>query len=193
MTERQGSLQYLHVVPAPDHASQPPEPASFAATYRAEVAQVWRCLRRLGVADADLEDKVHDVFVIAYRRWADYDAARPARPWLAGIALRVASDYRRAAPRRRECTRELSEAVDPRSLPDAAVAERQARELVLAALEALDEDRRAVFVLHELEGYSVPEIATIVSAPLNTLYSRLRLAREDFAAAVRRCGVRGCP
>ena len=54
------------------------------------------------------------------------------------------------------------------------------------ALDELDMDGRAVLVMHDLEEYSMPEIAQVIDAPLNTLYSRLRLARKKFTAAVER-------
>ena len=66
----------------------------FKAIYKAEVSHVWYLLRRLGVPERDLKDKVHDVFVILHRRWEDRDPARPVRPWLQGMAYKVASEYR---------------------------------------------------------------------------------------------------
>jgi len=162
------------------------EPLDFRAVYQAQFAYVWRSLRRLGVRERDLEDVAHDVFVAFYRGSDGYDRARPIRPWLFGICFRVASDYRRRAQHRFEVPSEAEEVADGGPDADARVASREARRLVLWALEALDFDRRAVFVMHDLDGYSMPEIAATLSAPLNTLYSRLRLAREQFAIAVRR-------
>jgi RNA polymerase sigma-70 factor (ECF subfamily) len=138
------------------------------------------------VPERDLEDKVHDVFLVAHRRRESYDPARPLRAWLAGISVRVAMDHRRLACQRREVARETIEAVDERRGPEAAFAQRQARELVAGALDELPEEQRIVFVLREIEGFSMPEIAAMVEAPLNTLYSRLRLGRERFCAAIRR-------
>jgi RNA polymerase sigma-70 factor (ECF subfamily) len=67
---------------------------------------------------------------------------------------------------------------------------REDGELALAALEAIPLDRRAVFVLHEIDGVSIPEVATAMDIPANTAYSRLRLAREAFQAAVKRLRLR---
>jgi RNA polymerase sigma-70 factor, ECF subfamily len=152
--------------------------------YEEEVDFVWKRMRRLGVDARDLEDKVHDVFVIVQRRLPDHDPVRPVRPWLAGISVRVALDYHRDADRRRLLLVE-KERVDPGKGPDRLLEEKQARDLVLAALAALPLEQRTVFVLKELDGFSMPEIEEIVNAPLNTLYSRLRLARERFSSAVR--------
>jgi RNA polymerase sigma-70 factor (ECF subfamily) len=163
-----------------------PNAVDFDAIYRTELGYVWNTLRRLGVRDRDLEDLAHDVFVVVHRRLADYDPNRPLRPWLFGIAFRIASDDRRRARHSNEVATGF---VDPPSETpgaDDAVAARQDRELVLQALSSLDLDRRAVFVMHEIDGTPVPEISTVLGAPVNTVYSRLRLAREQFAAAVRR-------
>jgi RNA polymerase sigma-70 factor, ECF subfamily len=160
--------------------------ADFRRIYQAEAAFVWNRLRRLGVAERDLADKVHDVFLIAYQRLASYDASRPIRPWLAGITVRVALDHHQLARHRREVPRGAVEALDRRPSPESAAVESEARRLVHAALDELPEDQRVVFVLKELEGFSMPEIATMLEAPLNTLYSRLRLGRERFCSAVQR-------
>lgn len=153
--------------------------------FRAEASYVWNTLRRLGVRTSDLEDVTHDVFVVVHRKWSDYDPARPLRPWLFGIALRVASDYRRSARVQRErVTDELDrEGFTPATEEQIDLGRRRA--LVLSALDALSEQQREVFVRHELEGAPIPEVAAAVGIPLNTAYSRLRLARERFVAAVR--------
>lgn len=163
----------------------------FRAVYEAEFSYVYRSLRRLGVADRDLEDLAHDVFVAFYRGLPTFEPGRPVRPWLFGICFRVASDHRRRARHRFEIAADTDDGrprdfADGGPLPDEQMSRAQDRRLILSALAALDLDRRAVFVMHELDGFSMPEIAAALSAPLNTCYSRLRLAREDFASAVRR-------
>lgn len=180
-----------HAAPAgaPRASSHPP----FRAVYDQEFGWVLRTLRRLGARDRDLEDLAHDVFVVVFQRLADYDTSRPLRPWLFGIAFRVVSDYRRRAAFSRETPTAIEQ--QPGSAPapqEAAVVAREQRELVLAALDAVDDlDQRAVFVLHELDGASIPEIAANLDVSHNTLYSRLRLARGKFAAAVKRLRQRG--
>lgn len=157
------------------------------ALYREQVEYVWATLRRLGVAPGDLEDVAHEVFVIVHRRSSDFDATRPVRPWIFGIALRTASRYRRSARRRREVSSDsLPETSDGARGAQGALEQRDARRLVFEALDRLTEDQRVVFVLHELEGRAVPEIAADLDIPLNTVYSRLRSARERFTSAVGR-------
>jgi RNA polymerase sigma-70 factor (ECF subfamily) len=149
----------------------------FDDLYDREFAYLWRLLGRLGVPPADLADAVHDTFVIVCRRWKELDPARPVRPWLFGVARKVAAAARR---RRREHS---SDGVAEPAAPAPPHAE---RDLLWRALAELNDDRREVVVLHDLEGYTGVEIGGMLEIPANTVHSRLRLAREDLAAAVRR-------
>jgi RNA polymerase sigma-70 factor (ECF subfamily) len=147
---------------------------------------VWRSLRRLGVPAGSLEDALQDVFLVVHRRRSDFEQRSSLKTWLFGICLRVASDYARRS-RGRPATTELLEVVDadsPDPLEQAARSE--AVEFLDAQLWALDPDKRAVFILGELEGMSGPEIAEAVGANVNTVMSRLKAARAHFEAAVRR-------
>ncbi len=159
---------------------------SFDAVYREHFAYVWRTLLRLGARDADAPDLAHDVFVVVHRKLSTFDASRPVKPWLFGIAFRVALDHRRKASTHREVPdadhTERVAAATPS--PEATLDARQAHDRVMRALAGVDLEQRAVFVLHELEGLSMPEIARVIDAPLNTLYSRLRLARVAFVRAL---------
>ena len=152
---------------------------TFEEIYAEQLDYVWHSLRRLGVDDRDREDLAHDVFLVVYRRLASYDPACSLRAWLFGIAYRVVADHRRRARVKREVLDDTVEAVAP---PPA----HADRELVLRALTTLDLERRAVFILHDLDGQSIPEIARVIDAPENTLYSHLSRARRDFAAAVKK-------
>ena len=191
------SAARLHLVPSPpdhdvrDRGETPPHGTpDFRAVYEAHFDYVFHSLRRLGIASGDIEDLAHDVFVAFYRGLDGFEAGRPIKPWLFGIAFRVASDFRRRARHRFEVQAESGdgrrEFADAQPLADEQVATRQDRALVTDALSTLDLDRRAVFVMHDLDGHAMPEIAKSLSVPLNTCYSRLRLAREQFATAVRK-------
>ena len=170
----------------PVTVATPLSAAEFPAVYGAELGYVWSTLRRLGVQERDLEDLCHDVFVVVFRNLAAYDTRRPIRPWLFGIAFRVASDYRRSARHRREIPGTTRELPCPAPPADEVMLRRERQRLVARALEALELDRRAVFVMHDIDGHVMPDIAGALGIPLNTAYSRLRLARADFAAAVKR-------
>jgi RNA polymerase sigma-70 factor (ECF subfamily) len=159
---------------------------TFSTLYKDEFSYVWRTLRRLGVPDRDLPDVTHDFFVVVFRQLQAYDRSRPLRPWLFGIAFRVVSDHRRTARYAREVLQDPPEIPDHAPGADDHVAAARARRQVQKVLDALDLERRAVFVMHDLDETPVPEIATALGIPLATAYSRLRLAREDVAAAIRR-------
>lgn len=185
VTDSLAAIQY-EVVSEPAPAATPLTAAAFPAVYGAELGYVWNALRRLGVQERDLEDLCHDVFVVVFRNLAAYDTRRPIRPWLFGIAFRVASDYRRSARQRREIPGTTRELPCPSPPADEVMLRRERQRLVVRALAALELDRRAVFVMHDIDGHVMPDIAAALGIPLNTAYSRLRLARADFAAAVQR-------
>jgi RNA polymerase sigma-70 factor, ECF subfamily len=157
----------------------------FRTIFELEVGYVMRTLRRLGVAPADLEDLAHDVFLAVHQRLGSYDPTRALRPWLFGFAFRVASHYRRKAGRETALDH-VETVVDAADGPDALLEKEARRKLVLAGLDAIELSRRAVFVLHELDGVTCDEIARTLEIPTGTVYSRLRLARQDFSAAMNR-------
>jgi RNA polymerase sigma-70 factor, ECF subfamily len=145
---------------------------------------VWRCLRRFGVSDSHADDAAQHVFVAFAQR---IDVVEPGREraYLIGIAVRVAANFRRQRARVREEPAELleetpSSARDPESL----LLEQQRRERLDQALGTLPDLQRQVFVLYELEGFSLPEIARALEIPLGTATSRLRRARDTFEAWV---------
>jgi RNA polymerase sigma-70 factor (ECF subfamily) len=137
------------------------------------------------VAERDAEDLAHEVFLVLHKELHKYDPGRPIRPWLFAFCFRVASHYRRKARREviDEATPELEDTTEG---ADALVDRERRRQLVLLALDALDLDRRAVFVLHELDGVTCEQIARTLEIPVGTVYSRLRTARQEFAAKVTR-------
>jgi RNA polymerase sigma-70 factor (ECF subfamily) len=162
---------------------------AFRVTYDAHVAFVWRNLRRLGVMDRDVEDKCQEVFVVAHRRWEEFvDRGHGPRAWLFQIVLRVASDARRH--RRRHPVDPDGGIAEQRQSIEApqaqAIARKQALDILDRALASIDLGRRAVLVLHEIEQMTAPEIARTLELPLNTVYSRLRVARAELDAELAR-------
>ena len=156
----------------------------FKTIYQSEVSFIWYHLRRLGVPDRDLKDKVHDVFVVLYRRWDALDPSRPVRPWLMGIAHNVALEYHRKACNSREIIGRDVQPVEQDPGPEVSLFRQEARETVHRALQRLKPEHRAVFVQHDIEGLTAPQIARATNMPVNTIYSRLRLARRQFVKAV---------
>ena len=188
MTNRVPSAQ-SSVVAVTDHLAAPIVNAPLAApgaclgVFEREFDYLCATLRRLRVPSSDIEDLVHEVFVVMYRRWESYDPRFPIRPWLFGIALRVAAAHRRRVFR--ELPGPGPDLEDPSPGPDQALATRQARRTVLAALERLPLPRRAVFVMHHLDNMAMHDIASALGIPKFTAYSRLRKARQEFEAAVK--------
>lgn len=160
----------------------PAHACDFERIYRSEVEAVWRFIARLGISAADVEDLVHNVFFTAFGRLDRYDPTRPARPWLFGIAYRLAADFR--ALKRHAV--EVAEGL----LPDAAgepvrmLEQRDANRVLEAALTRMDPPVRAVFVMHVVEGRAVPQIAAAMETPVGTAYTRLRTGRQIFAEVV---------
>jgi RNA polymerase sigma-70 factor (ECF subfamily) len=168
--------------PAP---SEPAPPKLSARTFDTLYAQlfdfVFRCLRRLGVPSAHAEDACQEVFIVLHRRLADLRADASERAFVFGIAKRVASEQRRKLART-ACS-EWSDNLAASSAdagPFDAAAAAEAAAVLERFLRALDEDQRTVFMLMELEDFSAPEVCEALGVRLNTVYSRLRLARARF-------------
>ena len=158
----------------------------FRAFYDEHLALVWRTLFRLGTAKADLPDAVQEVFLVAFRKLPEFEGRSRPSTWLVGICYRIASDRRRMAHVRREVDNQevLVQHRDERPGPDEMAERRERVELLDEILAELRPEQREVFVMFELEDLSGKEIAAIVEAPVKTVFSRLRLAREAFAAAL---------
>ncbi len=152
---------------------------TFEAIFREHAPYVWRALRRLGVRDVDLEDICQDVFLVVHRRLDTFHGGSAVRTWLYGICIRTASDYRRRPHRHRESPAgdDLPDVSAPPDQEDLAIRS-QARDRLDDALDALDDAKRAVFVLYEIEGLLMPDVAEAVGCPLQTAYSRLHAARK---------------
>jgi RNA polymerase sigma-70 factor, ECF subfamily len=167
--------------------SQPADPCQSPThpcldVYELEFDYLVRTLRRLGVSRQDVEDLAHEVFLILYQTWEKYDPTRPLRAYLFGIAFRVAATHVRK--RRREIPHAVMDTSDLGPRPDQSLESKQARALVLSALERVPLPRRAVLIMHDIDRLPMSEIATALSIYRFTGYSRLRKAREEFAAAV---------
>jgi RNA polymerase sigma-70 factor, ECF subfamily len=160
---------------------------AFEDVYREHFAFVWRSAKRLGILDEALDDVVQEVFVIVHRKLDTFEGRSTLKTWLFGITLRVARDQRRS-----RVARIAQGGVDPDTLeayaaaPAAYVEKTEAVRLLHALLDALDDERREIFVMAELEELTMPEIALTLGINVNTAYARLRAARQSFEAALAR-------
>jgi RNA polymerase sigma-70 factor (ECF subfamily) len=168
-------------------SSFPPQMTSDEAclgAFQAELSYIHRTLQRLGTSPSETEDLAQEVFLALRKCWTEYDPGRPLRPYLFGIAFRIAAAHRRK--RNREVPFEIVEVTDPHPGPDDALQTKQARAQVLAALETIPLPRRAVLVMHDLDDISVQDVASVLGIPRFTAYSRLRKARRELETALRR-------
>ncbi|MBL8934498.1 MAG: sigma-70 family RNA polymerase sigma factor [Archangium sp.] len=158
------------------------EPLDFDALYDETAELAFRVLGGMGVRPDELDDALQDVFVVAHRRLPEFRGDSKPSTWVSGIAVRVAHDYRRRHARKPSEPLEphAPGLVAPGEQPDTHLIRAQALSSVQAFLEQLSAPQREVFVLAELEQQSAPEIAESLQVPLNTVYSRLRLARAHF-------------
>lgn len=163
-----------------------PEVHAFEEIYREHFPFVWRSAKRLGVPHAALDDVVQEVFVIVHRRLADFEGRSSLRTWLFGIVLRVARDHRRSVRRKDPGTPVDPDTVASRGGPADDAEKAEAVRLLHALLDQLDDDRREVFVMAELEQMTMPEIADTLGINVNTAYARLRLVRQAFEQALAR-------
>lgn len=166
-----------------------PPTLDLLAVHAAQADFVWRSLQRLGIRPADLEDVFQEVFLVVHKRLHTFDGSSALTTWLFGVCLRVAAAHRRRAWFRREVpTHDAGEAqaTPEQDLPEAMLAARQARAVLDRVLDGMDLDKRAVFVMFELDELSSEEIASILGVPVGTVWSRLSAARKQFEKSAAR-------
>lgn len=161
-------------------------PASFESLYREHFAFVWRSLRGLGVKLASLDDATQDVFVVVHRQLNGFEQRSAPRTWIFAIAYNTASNYRRRESRKGGLV-PMDPAI-PSGAPDPEGELNRARawDFVNQFLDGLDESKRAVFVLTQLEGMKATDVAEALGVPVNTVYSRIHHVRLSFREAIAR-------
>ena len=203
MTPGPATSLRLHAVSNPNAPADVDTPATFEAIYEAQAEFVWRSIRRLGVDVSAADDVLQQVFLVVLRRLPEFSGASSMRTWLFGILVRVVHEHwrtlRRKSPHLRngEATEEDLARVPDAAVdanPEQALSRAEASRVISELLLVLDEDKRAVFVLAELEQMTAVEIGQALGMDERAVYSRLRAARTDFeraAAAYRRRSLGG--
>jgi RNA polymerase sigma-70 factor, ECF subfamily len=164
------------------------EPLEIRTIYESHAKFVWLSLQRLGVKSPDMDDVAQEVFLIVHRRLDTFDRNTELTSWLFGICLRVAANYRR----RRRWTFEVPAGDSNDDRPstlvaaDDLLARREERHLAERALGRLGIEKRATFIMFEVEALSCEEIAKIMNVPVGTVYSRLHAARRELERAITR-------
>jgi RNA polymerase sigma-70 factor (ECF subfamily) len=176
----------LGYAPMTAHA-HPGSRLDFDDVYREHFSFVWRSARRLGVRAAAIDDVAQEVFVIVHRRLSDFEGRSSLRTWLFGITLRVVRDHKRSAARKAtDDSVDLDTIEAPAAGPAESLAKAEAVRLLHRVLDAMDDERREIFVMAELESLSIPEAAEELGINVNTAYARLRAARQAFEEGLAR-------
>jgi RNA polymerase sigma-70 factor (ECF subfamily) len=164
------------------------EAHDFGRVYDENFEFVWRAARRLGAQPAVLDDVVQEVFLVVHRRLPEQDGSYPLRGWLYAIVVHVVRANRRKAYQRaiELPTDGIDARAHPSAPPDDGAARSEAIATLYEILDQLDDEKREVFVLAELEELTAPQIAAALEINVNTVYARLRAARQVFNEAVAR-------
>jgi RNA polymerase sigma-70 factor (ECF subfamily) len=167
-------------------------PVRTHALYETYAEYVWNLLARLGVRDADLEDQLHEVFIIVHRRAPTFDTPSAAKGYLGSICRKLAANYRRTASHRLETPDAEAGVREPGAKgggPEDAALLREAATSLTSVLDALSDDKRLVFVMFEIELRSADEIASELDIPVGTVHSRLHAARREFISVAEKRGL----
>jgi RNA polymerase sigma-70 factor, ECF subfamily len=162
----------------------------FEVIYQQYFDFVWSSAKRLGVDEGSMDDVVQEVFIVVHSRLHTVQQPESLRSWIYGIVRRTVSGHRRSNRVKR--ARDTQLVVEQASLNRPAASPHEQAEqagdvaLLNSLLAGLDEAKREVFELVEIEELSVPEAAAALEIPLNTAYSRLRAARQAFEEALAR-------
>jgi len=183
----------------PKLSERPPPPVpevvaavTFEQLYDEHVDFVWRSARRLGLDASAADDVVQQTFLVVHRRWSEFEGRSLAKTWIFGVLLRVVSDHRRTL--RRKSPHAFHPPVDLDTLEDGSAGgdphetllRAEASRTIDQLLESLDDDKRVVFVLAELEGMTADEIGRATGLDRQAVYTKLRAARTDFEKAAAR-------
>jgi len=176
----------------PEHVAE----LTFESVYEELFAFVWRTARRLGVAESAVDDVCQEVFVAVHRGLPAFEGRAALRTWVFGILQNSVKTHRRGLARKSPAQRSVGGIVDPElvsstdSNPYELVSSAQALRLAHEILEAMGDEKRAVFILVELEQWSVADAADAIGDNVNTVHARLRAARKEFAQAAHRIRIR---
>jgi len=176
-------MGYLRLVHSAEPRPVAPESSCLEA-YDRELDYLFETLQRLGAGPREVEDLAQEVFVVLHRNWATLDRTRPLRPYLFGVAFRVVCTHRRR--RTREIPHPALDAEDAGRSPEGHLQNKESVALLMAALERVPLPRRAVLVMHELDGVPIADVAQRLSISRFGAYARLRKAHRELASALRR-------
>jgi RNA polymerase sigma-70 factor (ECF subfamily) len=176
-----------HILPIDEgERALAPRRPSFHEVYRQHFDFVWRLARARRIPLGAVEDVVQEVFLVVHRQLPGFEGRSSLKTWLYTITRRVTRDFVRKRSNKSAGEEMKSPVAADEPGPEAQAARNQAAVVLTSILEGMDERRREVFVLSEMEGMSGAEIAEALDVNANTVYSRLRAAKAEFSAAVAR-------
>jgi RNA polymerase sigma-70 factor (ECF subfamily) len=174
-----GYLRQVRSAPPPDTTE-----TSCLAVFERELDYLFETLQRLGASPREIEDLAQEVFLILHRNWPTLDLSRPLRPYIFAVAFRIVCTHRRR--RGREIPFAYLEAEDGAMGPEESLQSKESVQVLLAALDTVPLQRRAVVIMHDLDGFPIVEVAAKLSLTRFGAYARLRKARKELASALRR-------
>jgi RNA polymerase sigma-70 factor, ECF subfamily len=157
--------------------------------FKNELDYVFATLQRLGVARGEIEDLAQEVFIVLFRNWTDLDTTRSLRAYLFGVSFRIVCAHRRR--RAREIPHPTLEATDGAPSPEGALQSKESIALLVSALESIPLPRRAVVIMHYLDGVPIADVARTLSISRFGAYTRLRKGRKELTVALRRVSREG--
>lgn len=156
-------------------------PLDFKTVYEQHFSFAWRSLRGLGVMESAIDDAAQDVFIVVHRKLDTVTEPEKIKSWIFSIVRRVASDHRRSLKRKGTAV-EFDDNTTATEVPTPHqnAVSRQTLALVEQFMSKLDDERRAMFILYEIEQLSAAKIAEMLNVNMNTIYSRLKTIRNDL-------------
>src|SRR3954454_23624576 len=175
--------------PALSRAPVPPEIPEFKAVYQEYFDFVWTSARRLGIQPSGMDDLIQEVFLVIHAKLHTVEKRESLRSWIYSVVRRTASNHRRARRVHADASSGPpgdGEALSREPTPLENTERNAGFQLLMSLLDQLDGPKLEIFALVDVEDMSVPEAAEVLGIPLNTAYSRLRVARQNFEAALAR-------
>jgi RNA polymerase sigma-70 factor (ECF subfamily) len=177
-------IRALASVPDPDAGKG--EPLTVEQIYDRYFPFVWRSLQHLGVTPQQLDDAAQDVFVVVFNKLDDFEGRSSLKTWIFGIVHLIALSYFRREQRAQQHDPLLNEIASRQRGPGETLGFNEDAAFLQSVLDTLDEGQRAAFVMADIEEMTAPEISAALGVKLNTVYSRVRLARRALARALER-------
>ena len=188
MPGRNSSAHALAVLEPVGPEAAPATVPSFQAVYARYFDFVWASARRLGVDSSAIDDVVQEILIAIHGNLHTLQRPEALKSWVYSVTRRTVSNHHRAVRARGgKTTTVVDDQLESHQPTPYEVTQKNSELLLLANLLAeLDEPKRELFVLVEIEEMTVPEVADALDIPVNTAYSRLRAARLAFEAAIAR-------